>query len=226
MRICFFDIDGTLIASGGAGQRAFARVFREQFGVECISKDVAFAGRSDRAITLDLLAAHDIEPSPANWTRFQEAYLDALPHSLNECDGGVLPGVHALIDDLCQAEGVQTGLLTGNIERGAKAKLTHYDLWRHFSFGGFGDHHASRDDIARSAVEAASRHLGANDNGDSRFVVIGDTVHDITCARAIGAYAVAVPTGFTSLEDLRAAEPDLAIDTLEQAAPLVDWLLA
>lgn len=224
MRICFFDIDGTLIASGGAGQRAFARVFRELFGIDEISKNISFAGRSDRAITLDLLAAHDIEPSDDNWHAFHDAYVAALPGSLAECDGRVLPGVERLIATFAAADGIEVGLLTGNVRRGAQAKLTHYRLWQHFAFGGFGDTHTSRDDIARAAVVAAGEHLGRSPNGDSRFAVIGDTVHDITCARAIGAYAVAVPTGFTPIDELRAAGPDLAIETLEQAQALVDWL--
>ncbi|WP_425398403.1 HAD family hydrolase [Aeoliella sp.] len=224
MKVCFFDIDGTLIASGGAGQKAFARVFRELFGVDEISKNVAFAGRSDRAITLDLLAAHDVEPSPENWQRFHDAYIQALPESLAASEGRVLPGVEALIATLDEADEVEIGLLTGNVIRGAEAKLTHYQLWHHFAFGGFGDTHTSRDEIARSAVEAAGQHMGVSPNGDSRLAVIGDTVHDITCARAIGAYAVAVPTGFTPIEELRAAEPDLAIETLEDSQTLIDWL--
>lgn len=226
MKICFFDIDGTLIASGGAGQRAFARVFREMFGIDEISKNVSFAGRSDRAITMDLLAAHGIQASDDNWLRFHDAYVAALPGSLAECDGRVLPGVARLIDTLAASDGIEIGLLTGNVRRGAEAKLTHYGLWHHFAFGGFGDRHTSRNDIARTAVLAAGDHLQQSPNGDSRFAVIGDTVHDITCARAIGAFAVAVPTGFTPMEELRAAEPDLAIETLEQAEPLIDWLSA
>lgn len=223
MKVCFFDIDGTLIASGGAGQRAFARVFRERFGVDQISKAIGFAGRSDRAIALDLMAAHDIEPSDENWHAFQDDYLKALPISLAECEGCVLPGVEATIARFAQTDGIGMGLLTGNVVRGAQAKLTHYNLWHHFAFGGYGDHHSSRDDIARSAVVAAGEYLKCSPNGDSKFAVIGDTVHDITCARAIGAFAVAVPTGFTSMDELRAAKPDLAIETLEDVDALFEW---
>lgn len=226
MKVCFFDIDGTLIVSGGAGQKAFARVFREQFGVDEISQAVSFAGRSDRAITLDLLAAHDVEPSDENWRRFHDAYIAVLPESLAANEGTVLPGVEALIATFAAADGVEVGLLTGNVVRGAEAKLTHYNLWHHFAFGGFGDTHTSRDEIARAAVVAAGEHLGISPNGDSRLAVIGDTVHDITCARAIGAYAVAVPTGLTPIDELRAAEPDLAVETLEDAKTLIDWITA
>lgn len=226
MKVCFFDIDGTLITSGGAGQKAFARVFRELFGVDEICATVSFAGRSDRAITLDLLAAHDVEPSQENWLRFHDAYLLALPEALATNEGCVLPGVEALIAAFAAADGVEVGLLTGNVIRGAEAKLTHYKLWHHFAFGGFGDTHTSRDEIARAALVAAGEHLGITPNGDARLAVIGDTVHDITCARAIGAFAVAVPTGLTPIDELRAAEPDLAVETLEDSQKLIDWLTA
>ncbi len=224
MRVCFFDIDGTLISSGGAGQNAFAHVFGTLFGVDQISTDVSFAGRSDRAIALDLLRAHGVEPSDENWHRFHEAYVDRLPSSLHACDGTVLPGVTTLIERLMATDDVELGLLTGNVVRGAEAKLVHYGLWHHFEFGGYGDVHTTRDDIARSAVDAASRHLNSAPNSDSRFAVIGDTVHDVRCARAIGAYAVAVPTGLTPMDELRAAAPDLTVETLEDSATLVAWL--
>jgi phosphoglycolate phosphatase len=112
---------------------------------------------------------------------------------------------------------------------GAETKLSHYTLWHHFLFGGYGDEHTDRCDIAASALEAARRHTastnGAPLNGLSeRFAVIGDTVHDIRCARSIGAFAVAVPTGLTPIDELRAAQPDLAVETLEDCQQLVDWL--
>lgn len=226
MRVCFFDIDGTIIASGGAGQRAFAEVFRNLFGVEELSGDVAFAGRSDRAISQDLMRAHTVEPSNENWHAFQNAYAHALPKWLERCDGTVLPGVTSLIQQLQAAEGVEIGLLTGNVVRGAEAKLTHYGLWQHFPFGGFGDVHYERSDIAKSAVEAARQHVQSATNGDDRCVVIGDTVHDIRCARAIDAYAVAVSTGFTSMDELKAEEPDLAVKTLEETQALINWITA
>ena len=224
MKLCFFDIDGTLILSHGAGYQAFARAFRDLFGVAELTRDVPFAGRSDRAIALDLMTLHGIEADEGTWNTFQETYLATLPQTLVECAGHVLPGVEALIAELQAMDGVDIGLLTGNVVRGAEAKLTHFGLWHHFAFGGFGDIHASRNDIAHAAVAAASDYLQRNRTDDSRIAVIGDTVHDITCARAIGAYAVAVPTGFTPMEELLTAEPDLAVETLEDAQALVDWL--
>lgn len=226
MKICFFDIDGTLVSTGGAGQLAFAEVFRELFGVEQLSGDVSFAGRSDRAIAHDLFLAHGQEPSLDNWRRFRDAYVSELSRVLPLCQGEVLPGVGCLIDRLKEAGNIHVGLLTGNIVAGAQAKLSHYDLWHHFAFGGYGDEHTDRCDIALSALEAARTHLPDEAHAEPRCAVIGDTVHDIRCARAIGALAVAVPTGFTPIDELRAAGADIAVETLEDCEQLMEWLAA
>ncbi len=226
MRVCFFDIDGTLVATGGAGQKAFAAAFRELFGIEQLSGDIPFAGRSDRAIASDLFRIHGIETDDEIWQQFRTTYLRELKLQLPQCVGQVLPGVGDLIAELKGAGHIGIGLLTGNIADGAIAKLSHYRLWGQFAYGGYGDHHHDRDDIARAALLAAQEHHGMVANGDSRIAVIGDTVHDIRCARAIGAFAVAVPTGFTPIDELRAAEPDLAVETLEDCRQLVEWLSA
>lgn len=224
MRVCFFDIDGTLVATGGAGQRAFADVFRELWGVEQLSGGISFAGRSDRAIAFDLFRAHGVPDTLESWNTFRQAYVRRLTEVLPQCDGVILPGVGPLIRQLQQSGTVHVGLLTGNVVAGAEAKLSHYNLWHHFPFGGYGDEHTDRCDIAAAALEAARKHAAPTNGAQERFAVIGDTVHDIRCARSIGAYAVAVPTGFTPMDELLAAEPDLAIETLEDCQHLVDWL--
>ncbi len=226
MRVCFFDIDGTLVATGGAGQKAFATTFRELFGVDELAGDISFAGRSDRAIAGDLFRVHGVAASDETWQHFRETYLRELKVQLPQCVGRVLPGVGALIAELKSTGHIGVGLLTGNIADGAAAKLSHYKLWEEFAYGGYGDHHHERSDIARAALAAAEHHHGTTADDASRIAVIGDTVHDIHCARAIGAYAVAVPTGFTPIDELRAAEPDLAVETLEDCRQLVEWLSA
>lgn len=233
MKACFFDIDGTLVMTGGAGQVAFAETFAEVFGVAEISADVSFAGRSDRAIAMDLLAVHGHEPSDANWRRFQSGYVDRLVAALPRCDGEVLPGVEALIDRLEARGDVLIGLLTGNVRRAAEKKLGYYGLWERFVtsasgddpvIGGFGDDHPDRSDIAAAAVQAARRRFGKPvDPSAETLVVIGDTPNDIRCARSVGAKAVAVPTGHTPAEALAAHEPDLLIETLEDAERLLAW---
>ena len=152
MHICFFDIDGTLILTGGAGQAAFELTFAEEFGVDRWTGDVAFSGRSDRAIVGDIFREYGIEASDSNWRRFSEAYLQRLPKTLAEREGRVLPGVSELLSTLGGRSDIAVGLLTGNTQAGANGKLSHFGIETHFDFGGFGDVHIDRNDIAAEAL--------------------------------------------------------------------------
>ena len=110
MHICFLDIDGTLVLTGGAGQTAFAGTLAEDFGIAAIDSEVTFAGRSDRAIAMDLFRSHGIEPSAGNWVRFRAGYLSRLKDSLATHKGGVLPGVVELLMALAARGDVAIGL--------------------------------------------------------------------------------------------------------------------
>ena len=226
MHICFLDIDGTLVLTGGAGQTAFARTLAEDFGIAEIDRTVGFAGRSDRAIAMDLFRRHGVEPTPENWRRFCAGYLTRLEQALATHQGYVLPGVPQLLAALAARGDVALGLLTGNIREGARRKLGFYGLWEHFPFGGFGDEHVERCDIAAAALAAARLHLNGTSAAPSagQVLVVGDTPHDIDCGRSIGARCVAVPTGHTSAEALCAAEPDVLVETLEDLGPVLALL--
>lgn len=224
MHICLIDIDGTLVRTGGAGQTAFAQTLIADFEIPEINTNVAFAGRSDRAIVADLFRDHGISPSDENWHRFRQGYLSRLDSALQSHPGRVLPGVSELLEALAARGDVAVGLLTGNIHEGARRKLTHFDLWHWFPFGGFGDEHVERADIAAAALAAARLHLapitnGAKANGprvsNRQVLVIGDTEHDIRCGRSIGARCVGVATGQSSTDHLQTFDPDLALSTLE-----------
>ncbi len=205
--ICLFDIDGTLLNSGGAGQRAMERALGEVCGIHEIRCDIPAAGRTDRAITADLFRVHDVKETPELQARFLEAYLRNLPLALNELEGCVLPGIGELIETLAAAEEVVLGLLTGNYRAGATLKLRHYQLDQHFAFGGFGDHHHDRNDVAKAALKEAQQLLGQDIPGNQVFV-IGDTPADVRCARAIQARAIAVATGIYGYKQLQASRPD------------------
>jgi phosphoglycolate phosphatase len=225
MHICFLDIDGTLILTGGAGQVAFARTLADDFGIVEIDRSVGFAGRSDRAIAMDLFRSHGVAPTVENWSRFCGGYLGRLEEALAANQGHVLPGVGELLAALASRGDVALGLLTGNVREGARRKLAYYGLWHHFPFGGFGDEHDERCDIAAAALAAAKLHLnGAAIGGANQVIVIGDTLHDISCGRSIGAHCVAVPTGHTTFEELRAGAPDVLVETLEDVAPILALL--
>jgi phosphoglycolate phosphatase len=137
--------------------------------------------------------------------------------------GSVLPGVRELLTALSARGDVAIGLLTGNVREGARRKLGYYGLWEHFPFGGFGDEHTERCDIATAALAAARLHLNGQ-HGHGQVIVIGDTVHDIDCGRSIEAHCVAVPTGHTTAEALRAGQPDVLVDTLNEVEPILALL--
>lgn len=220
MHICFLDIDGTLVSTGGAGQAAFVVTLDKDFGIQnATSQGVSFAGRSDRAIAADIMAAHGLDPTPETWARFREAYVRRLSEVLPVYQGRVLPGVVPLLETLSQRGDTALGLITGNVAQAAQHKLRHYELWHWFPFGGFGDEHVDRCDIAAAALAAGRNHL--NGTPHRELVVIGDTPNDIRCARSIGAYCVGVPTGNTKIDVLRAAEPDVLVETLEDTAPIL-----
>jgi phosphoglycolate phosphatase-like HAD superfamily hydrolase len=221
MIACLFDIDGTLLASGGAGKAALELAFTEIFGI-ALRVQIPYSGRTDRAIARDLLRSHEIDDSHDNWQRLLAGYLARLPDSLNRHNGRVLPGILAVLAALRQRADVAIGLLTGNVRAGARVKLGHYGLFDHFAFGGFGDHHFDRDDVAREALDAVRSHLGQT--APKQIWVIGDTPLDVQCARAIGAKVVAVATGIHTLEQLRDAQPDLTLADLADPRPFLERL--
>jgi phosphoglycolate phosphatase-like HAD superfamily hydrolase len=133
-----------------------------------------------------------------------------------------------MLDDLAGLP-VHVGLLTGNVRAGAERKLAHYNLWHRFAFGGFGDDHLDRCDIAAAALAAARQQFEQNGHHTASretIVVIGDTEQDIRCARFIGGHAVAVATGLTSAAALAEEKPDLLVESLEDASALLDLLAA
>ena len=226
MHILLFDIDGTLIRSGGAGKAAMEAALTHGFGVAEIRDRVSYSGRTDGSISVDLLRIHDIEPSEANLWRLREAYLAHLPHCLRKNEGMVLPGVRELLTHLQARDDVLLGLLTGNIRAGGECKLRHFELWDHFAFGAFADGIHDRDDVARHALRETERHLRQPVDVD-RVWVIGDTPFDVKCARAIGAKAVAVATGWHPIEELHASGAEYVLmDLSEPGVLLWEWGMA
>lgn len=215
MNVILFDIDGTLVRTGGAGKTALEAGLCATFAIPEVRHTVSYSGRTDLAISRDLLAAHDVEPSVDNERRLLEAYLARLPDALKLHGGRVCPGVVELLEWLAPRPQTLLGLLTGNVRAGARLKLSHFGLWDYFRVGGFGDYVYDRDDVARAALQDIQAHLGA-DVDPSSIWVVGDTPLDVRCARAIGARAVAVATGWHSREELAGCRPDLLLEDLSQ----------
>jgi len=211
VRLVLFDIDGTLVRTGGAGVRAFAKTFAAEFNAADGFERLKFAGRTDTSLVREFFGFHQIAPTSRNLQRFFEHYVFWLDHLLRDSRTEVCPGVWEFIHDLqALPQAPVLGLLTGNIRLGAEIKLRHFNLWDVFQTGGFGDDHEERDQIAAVARQRGRRILGEDLRGD-QVVVIGDTPFDIRCARAIGAKALAVATGGARLEELKLHQPDWAI---------------
>jgi phosphoglycolate phosphatase-like HAD superfamily hydrolase len=227
-KLILFDIDGTLVLTGGAGMRALNRVFADNFGIEHALAGVALAGRTDRAIVEDVLHRHgrlDILHDGA-FPRFCDAYFERLAVEMEVDAPGkhVLPGVKALLDRLVQFDDVELALLTGNLEQGARVKLEYFDLWRYFAWGAFGGHTTDRNTLLPVALEEA-RARGITPRVEHVFV-IGDTPHDVACARSGGAVAVGVATGPFTVDALRESGADVVFPDLSDTSRLVALLTA
>jgi len=223
MQVLLFDIDGTLISTGGAGMASLMAAMREEFGVES-PQEVPVNGRTDRGIAGALFARHAIENSAENWGRFRRAYLRNLRSLLPQKVGQVLPGVSQLLLSVSRHQSVLVGLLTGNLREGATLKLAHFGLAEHFAFGGFGDEHADRDAVAAEALVATQFHASSLGHVPKTVWVIGDTPLDVKCARAIGARVIAVATGGASSAELASSRPDLLVDNLADTSRILHAL--
>jgi phosphoglycolate phosphatase len=211
-----FDIDGTLIHTGGAGVKAFAKVFSSEFNAADGFERLKFAGRTDLSLVREFFSFHQIPPTEQNFERFFDRYVFWLDYMLHQTRSSVCPGVWEFIHGL---QGLPQppllGLLTGNIRLGAEIKLRHVNLWDVFQTGAFADDHEERDQIAAIARQRGSRILGTNLAGD-QVLVVGDTPLDIRCARAIGARCLAVATGGHPLAELGLHQPDWAVQDLRE----------
>ncbi len=205
--ILLFDIDGTLLLTGGAGRRAFERAFAQVTGRRDACDGLSFGGMTDRGIARAGLAALGREVDEATIEALFARYLDALADELLRTPKyTIMPGVRALIAALAGHSHVAIGLGTGNLRRGAEAKLRHGQLWELFAFGGFGCDHEQRDELLRIGASRGAQHLGCAYR-DCRIVVIGDTARDVIAAQQIGAECIAVETGGVTAEALRGAGP-------------------
>lgn len=213
--IVLLDIDGTLIRTGRAGSRAMTRAFEDVFGIANAFEGVEMAGRTDKWILTDAASRVGVDVSGDNFQRFRERYSARLTDSLREPTPGkgVLPGVRRLLETLDARDDVFAALLTGNSEEGARIKLQHFDIWKFFRCGAYGDDVADRNHLFEVAMQRAVA-CGAPRVQPSDVVVVGDTVLDVACARAAGARSVAVATGPCDVDTLRKSGADVVVRDL------------
>jgi len=214
VRLVLFDVDGTLVHTGGAGKNAFARTFASAFNAHNGVQKVNFGGRTDVSLARELFGIHGIPATPENFHRFFAHYAFWLDHLMAQSNGEICRGVREFISDLRELPNPpMLGLLTGNIQLGAEIKLRRYGLWEWFETGGFADDNEDRNQIAVAALARGRRVLGQNLRPEE-IVVVGDTPHDVGCGRFIGAKVLAVATGGAKLEELRKHNPHWAVKDL------------
>ncbi|HZR26159.1 MAG TPA: HAD family hydrolase [Vicinamibacterales bacterium] len=228
--LVLFDIDGTLVLTGGAGGRAMASAFEELFAIADAFRGIPMPGRTDAWIVSDAVAAHGIASDSPALAQFPKVYLRHLRHELAQPPPpgkryGVMPGVRELLDALVDRDDVYLALLTGNYEATARIKLEAFDLWRYFECGAFGDDAPDRNGLLPRAIDRVVACGGPRVEPQS-VVVIGDTPLDVACAKAGGARSIAVATGGHGVDELRASGADVVFEDLTDLEAVLNALIA
>jgi len=212
-KLILFDIDGTLITAGGAGSRSLDRAFHALFGIESAFKNITMAGKTDIQIIKEGLGVHGLSNTDGNVVRLEEMYLHFLREEINNPLKRLKPGIKEILAQLREMN-VPLGLLTGNLEGGARIKLGSFGLNEYFPDGAFGSDHEDRDELLPIAIEKFSRRGLSFTAKDC--IVVGDTPRDVRCARVHGAISIAVATGPYSKQDLLKTGADIVFDSLAE----------
>lgn len=219
VRLVLFDIDGTLVRTGGAGVWAFGETARRLYDRPGATETMRFHGRTDRSLVCQFLREQGIPATDSEIERFLSGYLVFLEERLDQTIGEVCPGVRELVRALKDhRDAPPLGVLTGNIPMGAFLKLRAHGLEDLLGFGVFGESHECRNQLATNALSISKERFGPGFSG-ADILIIGDTPADIECARAIGARSLAVATGGDPFEELLEHSPTWAVRSLEGLDP-------
>lgn len=224
--LILFDIDGTLVLTGGAGLRAMNRACEDLVGHARALDGVPVAGRTDWSILHDVTQRHGMRFDERLFEELRARYITHLRQEIEHAGTGtkaVMPGIRRLLDVLQARSDVALGLLTGNFFEGARIKLEHFDLWRYFPCGAFGDDSSDRNALVPVALGRA-RECGIAGLTAEQVIVVGDTPHDIACARAVGARPVGVATGNYSMDQLRASGGEIVFADLSDTKAFLELL--
>ncbi len=222
MRLVLFDIDGTLIDSGGAGTRSLNRAFQELFSLEDAFHGIRMAGKTDSEIIKEGLLKHDLAID-GNLDAVVSMYLKNLQKEIHNDRKHVKPGVHGLLEKLSFKSNVGLGLLTGNLEPGARIKLRPFNLNRYFLTGAFGSDDVDRNNLLPIAVkrfeELFKKRVAINE-----CIIVGDTPRDVECTHIYQAFCIGVATGSYSFEELVEAGADYVVRDLSDHPELLEFL--
>jgi phosphoglycolate phosphatase len=230
-RLVLFDIDETITASDGAGRRAIGRALADTYGIDASKITLSMSGKTDPQILSEIFKA--VEKSDVEITdmlnkkeEMFEIYLGLLEQEIKNAKYFIVhEGVVELLDNLSDHQNGYLGLLTGNIERGARMKLEQFGLNRYFPLGAYGSDHANRMELPDIATKRARDHFKI-DFKPEQVVIIGDSIYDVLCAKGYGAKSIAVNTGKTSKEELVAQKPDYLFDNLSDTKGVMDAIFS
>ncbi len=216
--LLLFDIDGTLVKGARAARTAFAMAVQARLGVSVDLSTLELPGRTDYWIMEEILRKHGLPADRGTRDNLQESFLQHFHEAVREQPGQVLPGVRPLLDVLSRKPATVLGLGTGNLERSARMKLAAHGLDTYFAVGGFGDDGLERHAIIATGIARAQKHYGTPFD---RIAVIGDTLHDISCAKVNGVHILAVATGPHDIDTLKQAGATVVFPDLSQTDAIV-----
>lgn len=223
MKLILFDIDGTLISAGGAGTRSLNKAFEEILGIKDAFKNFEMAGKTDVQIIKEGLMVAGIEPSMSLVNEIIESYLNNLRVEINNNSKHLKPGVKEFIEFIYYELNYPLGLLTGNLEKGARIKLEPFGLNLFFPVGAFGSDHEDRKQLLPIAIERFSKKFNYYIDFH-KCIVIGDTPRDVACAKPYGAKVIAVATGPYSVKELQKTDADIVVENLSETNKILTLL--
>ncbi len=223
-KLLLWDIDGTILHTGKAGETALGRAMEKLYGINRGLQGLEIAGRTDKWIVEQLLGRDGKPNGLEEVGQFLDVYVELLADELPQRNGGLHPGVLGILEEAHKRAELVQALLTGNIEKGARLKLTRYGVNHFFDFGAFADDSSIRNELGPHAKRRAEEKHG-EEFPPERIFVIGDTPHDVACARAIGAKAIAVATGSFTKRQLKDCGADAVFTDLAHPKAFFDLLI-
>ena len=222
MRVLLFDIDGTLIRTGGAGKSAMERAFEKIYGIKNGFDGIQMMGRTDPAILMEAANNYNIKLEDKKIEEFKKAYFQFLEEEIEVPRPGkyICPGIPTLLSSLENQTNLVLGLLTGNWRQSGFLKLHHFGIDGYFTIGAFADDSFKREELVPVALKRFEEEYGEKPSQRDVYV-IGDTPLDINCAKPYGVCTVGVATGFHSLEELKEAKPDYLFEDFQNTEEVV-----